>query len=288
MAIIVNGKAAEAELSHFICGGDIALTNKQMERYSRQIILKDIGVKGQRKIGNSKVLVIGTGGLGSTVAMYLTAAGVGTIGLADFDVVELSNLQRQIIHSTADIGKSKVQSGRETITALNPDVHVVTYQERVTAANIATIIRDQDYDFIIDCVDNFPAKFLINDACVFLKKPFSHAGVTGFFGQTMTYVPGAGPCYRCLFDSPPPQDVAQTCRETGVLTMIPGLLGTIQATEALKYFVGIGELLCGTLLMVDALNMDFRRVKISRNLKCRLCGEKPTIRELFDETPRTV
>jgi len=257
-------------------------TNEQMERYSRHILLKDVGVKGQRKIRNAKVLVIGTGGLGSPAAMYLAAAGVGTIGLADFDVVELSNLQRQIIHSTADVGKPKVQSAKETIAALNPDVRVVTYQERVTAANIAEIIRDQDYDFIIDGVDNFPAKFLINDACVLLQKPFSHAGIIRFFGQTMTYVPGAGPCYRCLFDAPPP-GVAPTCREAGVLGVMGGVLGTIQATEALKYILGFGELLTGAILTFDATTMDFQRVKISRNRKCRICGENPTILELFDE-----
>lgn len=258
-------------------------TNEQLERYSRHIILKDVGVKGQKKIRNAKVLVIGTGGLGSPAAMYLAAAGVGTIGLADFDVVELSNLQRQIIHSTADVGKPKVQSGKETIAALNPDVRVVTYQERVTAANIAEIIRDQDYDFIIDSVDNFPAKFLINDACVLLQKPFSHAGIIRLFGQTMTYVPGAGPCYRCLFDAPPPPGVAPTCREAGVLGVMGGIMGTIQATEALKYIIGFGELLTGAILTFDATTMDFQRVKISRNRKCRICGENPTILELFDE-----
>ena len=258
-------------------------TNEQLERYSRHIILKDVGVKGQKKIRNAKVLVIGTGGLGSPASMYLAAAGVGTIGLADSDVVELSNLQRQIIHSTADVGKPKVQSGKEMIAALNPDVRVVTYQERVTAANITEIIRDQDYDFIIDGVDNFPAKFLINDACVLLQKPFSHAGIIRFFGQTMTYVPGAGPCYRCLFDAPPPPGVAPTCREAGVLGVMGGILGTIQATEALKYILGFGELLTGVILTFDATTMDFQRVRISRNRKCRICGENPTILELFDE-----
>lgn len=278
---VVNGD--EVEFLYFMGGGDLAFTNEQMERYSRHIILKDVGVKGQKKIRNAKVLVIGTGGLGAPAAMYLAAAGLGTIGLADFDVVELSNLQRQIIHSTADVGKPKVQSGQETIAALNPDVRVVTYQERVTAANIAEIIRDQDYDFIIDGVDNFPAKFLINDACVLLQKPFSHAGIIRFFGQTMTYVPGAGPCYRCLFDAPPPPGVAPTCREAGVLGVMGGILGTIQATEALKYILGFGELLTGAILTFDATTMDFRRVKISRNRKCRICGENPTILELFDE-----
>ncbi|MHC1759536.1 MAG: ThiF family adenylyltransferase [Negativicutes bacterium] len=261
----------------------MAFTNEQIERYSRHIILKDVGVKGQKKIRDAKVLIVGTGGLGAPAAMYLAAAGVGTIGLADFDVVELSNLQRQIIHSTADVGKHKVQSGKETIAALNPDVKVVTYQARVAADNIADIIRDQDYDFIIDGVDNFPAKFLINDACVFLKKPFSHAGIIRFFGQTMTYAPGAGPCYRCVFDAPPPPGIAPTCREAGVLGVMGGVLGTIQATEALKYILGFGELLTGTILIYDATTMEFRKIKLAKNRKCRICGETPTITELFDE-----
>ena len=273
----------EVEFLYFMGGGDLAFTNDQLERYSRHIILKDVGVKGQKKIRNAKVLVVGTGGLGAPAAMYLAAAGVGTLGLVDFDVVELSNLQRQIIHSTADVGKLKVQSGRETIAAMNPDVRVVTYQKRVSAGNIAEIIRDQDYDFIIDGVDNFPAKFLINDACVLLKKAFSHAGIIRFFGQTMTYVPGTGPCYRCLFNAPPPPGVSPTCREAGVFGVMGGILGTIQATEALKYILGLGELLTGALLTVDVATMDFRRIRISRNPKCRICGQDPTIHELFDE-----
>lgn len=264
-------------------GGDLAFTNEQMERYSRHIILKDVGVKGQKKIQNAKVLIVGTGGLGAPAAMYLAAAGVGTIGLADFDTVDLSNLQRQIIHSTPDVGKPKVQSGRETIAALNPDVKVVTYQARVAANNIVDIIRDQDYDFVIDGVDNFPAKFLINDACVFLRKPFSHAGIIRFVGQTMTCVPGQGPCYRCIFDAPPPPGVAPTCREAGVLGVMGGVLGTIQATEALKYILGYGELLTGAILTYDAATMDFRNIKLGKNRKCRICGETPSITELFDE-----
>lgn len=273
----------EIEFLYFMGGGSQVFTNQQLERYSRHIILKDVGVKGQKKLLAAKVLIVGTGGLGAPAAMYLAAAGVGTIGLVDFDAVELSNLQRQIIHATKDVGKPKVQSGRETIAALNPDVQVSTYQERVSAANITDIIRDKDYDFIIDGVDNFPAKFLINDACVLLKKPFSHAGIIQFFGQTMTYVPGAGPCYRCVFNAPPPAGVAPTCREAGVLGVMGGIIGTIQATEALKYILGIGELLTGALLTFDAAAMDFRRVRLGRNTKCRVCGDDPSIRELFDE-----
>ena len=273
----------EIEFLYFMGGGSQAFTNEQLERYSRHIILKDVGVKGQKKLLAAKVLIIGTGGLGAPAAMYLAAAGVGTIGLVDFDAVELSNLQRQIIHTTKDVGKAKVESGRETLADLNPDVKVKTYQQRVSAANIADIIKDQDYDFIIDGVDNFPAKFLINDACVLLKKPFSHAGIIQFFGQTMTYVPGAGPCYRCVFNAPPPAGAAPTCREAGVLGVMGGIIGTIQATEALKYILGVGALLTGALLTFDAGTMDFRKVRLGTNDKCRVCGGSPTITELFDE-----
>ena len=258
------------------------LTNEQLERYSRHIILKQVGGKGQEKLLGGKVLVIGTGGLGAPAAMYLAAAGVGTIGLVDFDVVDLSNLQRQIIHQTADVGKPKIQSGKETIAAMNPDVDVHTYNELVTSANIRDIIRDQDYDFIIDGTDNFPAKFLINDACVFEKKPFVHAGIIRFQGQLMTYVPGEGPCYRCVFPTMPPKDAVPTCRQAGVLGVMGGVIGTLQATEALKYILGIGDLLTGYLLTFDALKMNFRKVKIPRNPNCAVCGDHPTITELID------
>ncbi|MDK2805389.1 MAG: hypothetical protein PWQ94_553, partial [Thermoanaerobacterium sp.] len=227
-------------------------SNEQLERYSRHIILKEVGAKGQQKILNSKVLIVGTGGLGAPAAMYLAAAGVGTIGLVDYDKVDLSNLQRQIIHRTKDIGKDKVISGKETINEMNPDVNVITYHEWISSKNIIDIINDKDYDFIIDGTDNFPAKFLINDACVLIKKPFSHAGIIRFEGQTMTYVPGEGPCYRCVFQDPPPKDAVPTCRQAGVLGVMGGIIGTIQATEALKYILGVGKLLTGYLLTFDA------------------------------------
>lgn len=260
----------------------MSFTNEQLERYSRHIILKEIGAKGQKKLLNGKVLVIGTGGLGAPAAMYLAAAGVGTIGLVDFDTVELSNLQRQIIHSTKDVGKPKVISGSETINDMNPDVQVITYKEWVSAGNILDIIKDQDYDFIIDGTDNFPAKFLINDACVLSGKPFSHAGIIRFYGQTMTYLPGQGPCYRCVFKNPPPPDVVPTCKQAGVLGVMGGIIGTIQATEAVKYILGIGELLNGYLLTYDALDMEFRKVKLSAKTNCKVCGEDATIKELID------
>lgn len=258
------------------------LTNEQLERYSRQIILQQVGGKGQKKMLSSKVLIIGTGGLGAPAAMYLAAAGIGHIGLVDYDAVDLSNLQRQIIHQTNDVNKLKVESGRETINALNPDVAVHTYRELVTSSNIRDIIKDQDYDFIIDGTDNFPAKFLINDACVLLKKPFSHAGIIRFQGQTMTYVPDKSPCYRCVFPTMPPKDAIPTCRQAGVLGVLGGVLGTLQATEALKYILNIGELLTGYLFTYDALTMTFRKIKINRNDKCAVCGKNPTITELVD------
>lgn len=260
----------------------MSLTNEQLERYSRHIILQEIGGKGQQKLLNGRVLLIGAGGLGAPAAMYLAAAGVGTIGIVDDDVVDLSNLQRQIIHQTKDVGKKKVLSAAETIQEMNPDVQVVTYAERVDSKNITDIIKDRDYDFIIDGTDNFPVKFLINDACVFLQKPFSHAGIIRFRGQTMTYLPGQGPCYRCIFETPPPPDAVPTCRQAGVLGVMGGVIGSIQATEALKYLLGVGDLLNGYLLTYDALTMTFRKVKLNHNRSCAVCGDQPTITSLID------
>ena len=231
----------------------MAFTDEQLERYSRHIILKEVGAKGQKKLLNAKVLIIGAGGLGAPAAMYLAAAGVGTIGIADADEVDLSNLQRQIIHTTQDVGKAKVLSAKETMEAINPDVKVNTYRTFIDSENIMDIIKD--YDFVIDGTDNFPAKFLINDACVMAKKPFSHAGIIRFKGQLMTYVPGQGPC----------------------------VIGSLQAMEAIKYILGVGELLTGYLLTYDALKMEFRKVKLPQDTKgCAVCGENPTITELID------
>jgi thiazole biosynthesis adenylyltransferase ThiF len=257
------------------------LTESQIERYSRHIILKEVGGKGQQKLLDSKVLIIGAGGLGAPVALYLAAAGVGTIGIADADDVDLSNLQRQVIHFTADIGKPKVESARAKIEAINPDVNVITYKEWVTAANISAIIAD--YDFIIDGTDNFAAKFLINDACVLAGKPYSHGGILQFVGQTITVLPGQSPCYRCLFPQPPPKDAIPSCSQAGVIGVLPGVIGSIQATEAIKFLLGKGKLLAGRILMYDALDMKFRDVEIKRNSSCPICGEHPTITELKDE-----
>ncbi|SHH66167.1 Molybdopterin or thiamine biosynthesis adenylyltransferase [Sporobacter termitidis DSM 10068] len=258
----------------------MAFSNEQLERYSRHIILKEVGVKGQKKLLESKVLIIGAGGLGAPAALYLAAAGVGTIGIADADEVDLSNLQRQVIHTTLDLGKAKVQSARETMEAVNPDVRVRAYQTFVAADNIMELVRD--YDFVIDGTDNFPAKFLINDACVLAKKPFSHAGIIRFRGQLMTYVPGQGPCYRCVFKAPPPPDAVPTCRQAGVIGAMGGVIGSLQAMEAIKYIVGKGELLTGALLTYDALTMEFRKIKLPGNGSCAVCGQNPTILKPFD------
>ena len=259
----------------------MALTNEQIERYSRHILLKEVGVRGQKKLLGAKVLVIGAGGLGSPVLMYLAAAGVGTIGIADADNVDITNLQRQIIHGTEDIGKPKVESAKETINALNSDVNVITYHEFISSENILGIIKD--YDFIIDGTDNFAAKFLINDACVMAEKPFSHAGILRFQGQLMTYVPHKGPCYRCVFTEPPEKDAVPSCKEAGVIGAMAGVIGSLQALEAIKYILGIGELLTGNLLTYNALTMEFRKVPLPKDTSgCAVCGDHPTITVLKD------
>ncbi|MDR3216633.1 MAG: molybdopterin-synthase adenylyltransferase MoeB [Clostridiaceae bacterium] len=245
-------------------------SDEMLERYSRHILLKEVGVSGQEKILSARVLIIGAGGLGAPAAMYLAAAGVGTIGIADADVVDLSNLQRQIIHSTADVGKAKVLSAQETVNAMNPDVKVVAHRLFVDSSNIAEIISG--YDFIVDGTDNFPVKYLINDACVLHKKPFSHAGIIQFKGQTLTYVPGA-PCFRCVFPNMPPEGAVPTCRQAGVLGVMGGIIGTIQAAEALKYILGVGELLAGKLLVFDALTMNFRKINVNKAKTCPTCSE---------------
>jgi molybdopterin-synthase adenylyltransferase len=252
---------------------------QQIQRYSRHIILQNVGVEGQQKILEGKVLIVGAGGLGSPVALYLAAAGVGTLGIIDGDTVDLTNLQRQIIHFTADINKPKVTSAKEKIKQLNPDVTVITYHELLTSNNIREIIND--YDFIVDGTDNFPVKFLINDACVLSSKPFSHGGILRFEGQTMTYTPGNA-CYRCVFRNPPPPDAVPTCSQAGVLGSVAGMLGTIQATEVLKFLTGIGELLTNRLLIFQALTMEFRTTRFKRNDACPVCGKYPTITQLTD------
>lgn len=254
-------------------------TEEELQRYSRHILLQDVGVEGQEKIRQGKVLVVGAGGLGSPVALYLAAAGVGTIGIVDGDVVDLSNLQRQIIHTTADIGKPKVISAAESIRAINPHVKVNAIREFLCADNIRDVIRD--YDFVIDCTDNFPVKFLINDACVMEGKPFSHGGILQFEGQTFTHLPGTA-CYRCMFKEPPPAGVVPTCSQAGVLGAIAGMLGTIQAAETLKFLTGAGEFLTNKLLVFNAKTMDFRKINIHPVHNCPVCGDTPTVTHLID------
>ena len=258
----------------------MSFTDEQIKRYSRHIILPEVGGKGQKKIRESKVLVIGAGGLGSPAAFYLAAAGIGTIGLIDGDVVDLSNLQRQIIHYTPDIDKPKVISAKEKIEALNPDVEVRPIQGLLTSKNAIELFKD--YDVIIDGTDNFPAKFLANDAAVFTGKPLVHGGILRFVGQVFSIIPHKTACYRCVFNSPPPPGLIPTCQEAGVIGALAGVIGTIQATEALKLLLGIGEPLANRLMTFDAQKMEFREIKIMRNPKCPVCGENPTIKELID------
>lgn len=255
-------------------------TDEQLHRYSRNILLREVGVEGQARLCNARVLVVGAGGLGSPAAIYLAAAGVGTIGIIDHDRVDVTNLQRQILHATADIGRFKVDSAAEAIRAMNPDTCVEPISMMLRAENVIRIISD--YDFIIDGTDNFSAKFLVNDACVIRKIPFSHGGVLGFTGQAMTVMPGRSACYRCIFRQPPPPGAVATCSEAGVLGSVAGMLGTLQATEALKYLTGAGQLLSDILLKFDALAMRFRTVALNRQHDCPVCGKKPSITEPFD------
>jgi len=256
------------------------LTEDQLERYSRHILLDDVGVEGQEKLLAAKVLIVGAGGLGCPAALYLAAAGVGTIGIVDSDSVEVSNLQRQIAHFTRDVNVSKVDSAAEKMLAINPDITVRTYKEYLCAKNITEIIAG--YDFVIDGTDNFPTKFLVNDACMFQNIPFSHGGILRFNGHTMTVVPGQSACYRCSFRQPPPPDAVPSCAQAGVLGAIAGMLGTIQAAEALKFITGVGELLTNGLLTFDARTMTFRKVRLARQKSCQLCGDTPSITRLLD------
>ena len=254
------------------------LTEEQIERYSRQIILPDIGGVGQERLLSGKVLVIGAGGLGSPVCLYLAAAGVGTIGVMDGDEVDLSNLQRQIMHFTEDVGVPKVESGKEKLGRLNPDVNVVTYKERFSAENGLDILKD--YDFVVDGTDSFASKFLIADACHFAGVPYNHAGILGFSGQTFTVKPGETACYRCVFREPPPAGSVPTCSQAGVIGAVAGVIGTLQANEVLKFLTQVGSPLYDKLLVFDALQSSFRTVIIKKSDSCPLCGKNPTITEL--------
>jgi adenylyltransferase/sulfurtransferase len=261
----------------------VEFTESQITRYSRHILLPEVGGKGQKKIIQAKVLIVGAGGLGSPAALYLAAAGIGTIGLIDADVVDLSNLQRQVIHHTPDVGRSKVISAKEKIQAINPEVQVITFEERLVAANALEIVGQ--FDVVIDGVDNFPAKFLINDACYLAKKPLVHGGILRFDGRVMTIVPGKSACYRCIFKEPPPPGLVASCQEAGVIGVLAGIIGTIQTTEALKLILNIGRPLTDRLMDFDAKKTAFREIKVKRNPNCPLCGEHPTITTLFDYEP---
>ncbi|HQX16593.1 MAG TPA: molybdopterin-synthase adenylyltransferase MoeB [Anaerolineales bacterium] len=256
------------------------LSHQQILRYSRHLLIPEVGLEGQRKLKSSSVLIVGTGGLGSPVALYLAAAGVGRIGLVDYDVVDTSNLQRQVIHGTSTIGKLKVESARDKLLDLNPDIQVDVFNEPFTSENALRIARD--FDLILDGTDNFPTRYLTNDVAVFLGKPNVYASIYRFDGQVSVFYAKEGPCYRCLFPEPPPPGLVPSCAEGGVLGVLPGTIGTLQATEALKLLLGIGEPLIGKLLLYNALDMSFDFVKLKKNPNCRVCGPNADIKELID------
>jgi len=255
-------------------------TEDQLQRYSRHIILPEVGGKGQKKLLNAKVFIVGAGGLGCPVGYYLTAAGVGTIGIIDNDDVELSNLQRQIAHSVHTLGMPKVESAKRTFEALNPDVKIIAIKDRITKDNIMDLIKD--YDVIVDGSDNFPTRYLVNDACVMLGKPLVSGAILRFEGQVTTIIPKDGHCYRCLFEEPPPPGLVPSCQEAGVLGILPGVIGALQATEVIKLILGKGEVLKNELLIYNALNTTFRKVKVKRNPECPVCSDTPRIKELVD------
>src|SRR6476646_881380 len=256
------------------------LTTDDLSRYSRHLILPEVGIEGQQKLKAAKVLCVGTGGLGSPLAFYLAAAGIGTLGLVDFDVVDASNLQRQIIHSTKDIGRKKLDSAAEKLVALNPALNVVKHETMLTSANALEILKD--YDIVADGTDNFPTRYLVNDACVLLGKPNAYGSIFRFEGQASVFATKEGPCYRCLYPEPPPPGLVPSCAEGGVLGILPGLVGVMQATEAIKLILGKGDPLIGRLLLIDALGMKFRELKLRKNPDCPACGKNPTITKLID------
>ena len=258
----------------------IEFTDEQIERYSRHIILPEVGGSGQQKMLEARVLLLGAGGLGSPAAYYLAAAGIGNLGIVDFDRVDLSNLQRQIIHSTERIGMLKTESAKKTIEALNPDVNISLYNERLDSSNIMNLI--EGYDYIVDGSDNFPTRYLVNDACIMRNKTLIHGSIYRFEGQVTVFKPGDGPCYRCLYPEPPPPGMVPNCQEGGVLGVLAGVIGNLQVVEVLKLVLGIGKTLVGKLLLYDALNAEFRNLRLRRDANCPICGEKPTIKELVD------
>ena len=260
--------------------GAMDLSNEEIARYSRHLIMPEVALDGQKQIKAAKVLTVGTGGLGSPLALYLAAAGIGTIGIVDFDVVDESNLQRQIIHGTSDVGRPKVESAYEKIKDINPNVEVRVHEEALTSENALEIF--EDYDVIVDGTDNFPTRYLVNDACVLLNKPNVYGSIFRFEGQASVFYAEEGPCYRCLYPEPPPPGLVPSCAEGGVLGILPGAIGTIQATETIKLILGIGEPLIGRLMLYDALGMGFREMKLRKDPDCPVCGENPTVTELID------
>jgi adenylyltransferase/sulfurtransferase len=259
---------------------DFQYTPEQLIRYSRHFLLPEVGEDGQAKLLQAKVLMIGAGGLGSPSAYYLAAAGVGMVGIIDNDVVDISNLQRQILHANDRVGMAKVESAKKTLEALNPDVKVVPYHAKLTSENIMEIIKD--YDLVVDGCDNFPTRYLVNDACVLARKPNVHGSIFQFEGQATVFYPGKGPCYRCLYPEPPPAELAPSCAEAGVLGVLPGLIGVIEALEAVKIILGTGETLVGRLLHFNTLTMEINTLKLRRDPNCPMCGDHPTIHELID------
>ena len=258
----------------------ITLSQSEIARYSRHLIMPEVGMEGQKKLKAARILLIGAGGLGSPLGLYLAAAGVGRIGLVDFDVVDFSNLQRQVLHGTPDVGRPKLHSARDRLQAINPEVKIDLYETRLTSANAISII--EPYDIVIDGTDNFQTRYLVNDACVLLDKPNVYGSIFRFDGQASVFYPPAGPCYRCLYPEPPPPGEVPSCAEGGVLGILPGLIGCIQATEAVKLILGKGSPLIGRLLQYDALQMRFQEFKVRRNKQCPLCGDRPTITKLID------
>ncbi|MBO9349225.1 molybdopterin-synthase adenylyltransferase MoeB [Chloroflexus sp. MS-G] len=260
---------------------EVTLSNEEIARYSRHLIMPEVGMAGQRRLKQGSVLLIGTGGLGSPLALYLAAAGVGHIGLVDFDVVDASNLQRQIVHGTSTVGVAKTESAKRRLQDLNPYIEITTYETRITSQNALDLMRP--YDVIVDGTDNFPTRYLTNDACVLLGKPNVYGSIFRFEGQATVFsTRDGGPCYRCLYPEPPPPGLVPSCAEGGVLGVLPGVIGTIQATEVIKLLIGIGEPLIGRLLLYDALSMRFRELKLRRNPSCPVCGDHPTITALID------
>lgn len=269
----------EVALIPAMAGGAVPFNEEQIRRYSRHIILPEVGGKGQRKLLNSSILLVGAGGLGSPAALYLAAAGIGRLGIIDGDVVDMSNLQRQILHHVDDVGRPKVQSAVESIAQINPDVKVEPFQTVLSSDNAKEIISQ--YDLVVNGCDNFPTRYLVNDCCVFLKKPLVDGSIFKFEGQVTVFVPGQG-CYRCLYPAPPPPGLVPSCQEAGVLGVLCGIIGSLQAIEAIKLLLGIGDSLAGRLLFVDSLGMEFRQVKVRRDPECPVCGDHPTITDLID------